>query len=63
MEEIDWTVFKGDSKYTCICNCGKVYKSHAKYIVSVKSIITKDVCPGCGKHHRCIRILSEKETF
>lgn len=62
MHNIDWSKFIS-SEDTCYCRCGKTFRSHAKYVLSVEKIITRKDCPSCGKNNDCWRVASDSETI
>ena len=59
---IDWSKFI-DFEDTCHCRCGKVFRSHAKFVIAVKKVITRKPCPQCGKDNDCMRVCSDREVM
>lgn len=62
MDNIDWSKFTG-AEDVCHCRCGKVFRSHAKFVIYVARMITKKKCPSCGKDNDCWRVTSDPETM
>lgn len=62
MKKINWTKFTG-AEDTCYCRCGKVFRSHAKYVMSAARMVTRKECPSCGKNNNCWRVASDSETI
>ena len=62
MNNIDWSKFTGPED-TCHCRCGKVFRSHVKYVMAAKRMITRRQCPQCGKNNDCWRVTSDPETI
>lgn len=60
--DIDWSKFTG-LEDTCYCKCGKIFGSHAKYVMAVKKMITRKPCPQCKKNNDCWRVTSEPEIM
>lgn len=61
MSNIDWAKFTG-SEDTCHCRCGKIFRSHAKYVTTAKGIITRRQCPFCRKDNNCWQVSSDPEV-
>ena len=59
---IDWSKFT-HSEDTCHCRCGEIFRSHAKYVATVKRVITRKQCPECSKDDDCWRVASDQETM
>lgn len=59
---IDWSEFTG-AEDTCRCRCGKIFRSHAKFVMAAKGMITEKPCPHCGKNNDCRRVTSDPEVM
>ena len=63
MRMIDWTVFDKWPEDTCFCRCDGIFRSHGKFDIATKRIITRKPCPKCNKNDGCYRIQSDKEKL
>lgn len=65
--KIDWSIFKDGPENTCYCQCGKIYRSHAKvHLHSDQKLytVTMKQCPKCGEAvNNCFRIQSDPEIY
>ena len=59
---IDWSEFTW-SENTCHCRCGEIFRSHAKYVMAAKRMITRKKCPRCKKNNDCWRVTSDPEAI
>lgn len=51
--EIDWSGFPDQPDQTIDCQCGAIYRSHAKLVTIDGKLVmyTRMPCPQCGKDH------------
>lgn len=59
-EKVDWSKFDQYPEDTITCQCGAVYRSHAKGKIEVDAFVlyTRKPCPGCGKTSDHVRRVS-----
>ena len=60
---IDWSVIEKYPENTCTCRCGKDFRSHAKFDMSLPGLVSRKPCPGCGSYRNLFRASSDPETM
>lgn len=63
MSEIDWSIFDKYPEDTCDCRCGKVFRTHSKFVAELSRVITRKPCPDCGKNDNFRKISSDPEKW
>jgi hypothetical protein len=61
---IDWTNLDQYPEYTVECKCGHIYRSHAKFDITILQIVARIPCANCGDTHmRAARSDPESHTL
>ena len=60
--EIDWSKFDF-SEDTCYCKCGKVYRSHTKFVGEISRPVSRKPCPGCGSRVNMKKVSGDPELM
>jgi len=63
MVDIDWSEFGGDRSW-CYCNCGSIFRSHAKLVIDEGGDLIhafERQCPGCDSVDDVYRVSMDME--
>jgi len=64
MTKYDWSIHNEYSESTCFCQCGAIYRSHAKILMTEKPhLISRKPCPACQHTDLLTQISSDPEMY
>jgi hypothetical protein len=60
---IDWSAFDQYPENTCTCECGAVFRSHSRFVMTSRSLVSRKPCPACGHGDHIRRASSDVEVM
>ena len=62
---VDWDGFDYPPNQIVTCRCGFRWRTHAKFVASLRRVVARQPCPNhkCGKYDQIIRAESDPEEY